>query len=307
MLTNLTKKIKSMFQETSINKVEEKKSIVRTEIENALQNSSRRPMVYLGDFNALTENIFGHTIILDTRDISLTPHLLSKGFWEIWITQVFLETIEDNMNVLEIGANVGYYTLLAASKVGSDNQIFAFEADSATYELLSKNIEINGFKNKVTLINKAVFSESKRVKFSSFKKHHGSNSLIQFSESSIEGFREEVKISEIDSISLDDYFEMNVPKIGLIKIDAEGSEPHIFRGMIKLLHENSHVKIICEFAQILISELGEDPEKFLDDLVKQGFCLSIIDPVMGIVEVTKQKLLEIEHCELFLYKKSNAL
>jgi FkbM family methyltransferase len=306
-MIDFAKKLRSIFKYSFTNEVEEKKITIKGEIEKALKESKGRPMVYLGDFKALTENIFGHSMILDTRDTSLTPHLITKGFWEIWITQVFLESIEENMNFLEIGANVGYYTLLAASRTGKNNQIFAFEADANTYGLLSKNLEINGFIDKVITINKAVYSDSRKLSFSSFRDHHGSNSVIKFPEKTIEKYRDKVTISEVNTTSIDEFFEKKIPEIGLIKIDAEGCEPQIFRGMVNLLDSNPSIKIICEFAQELIMALGEDPEVFLDDLEKQGFSLNVIDPYLGILETTKKKILSNPYSELFLFKKNKLI
>src|SRR5258708_38672807 len=79
----------------------------------ALRNTwLRQPQTYLGDHTLLTRTIFGHAIYLDSRDLSLTPHLFLQGYWEPEVTRFFLRIVKPRMHVVEVGANVGYYTLL---------------------------------------------------------------------------------------------------------------------------------------------------------------------------------------------------
>jgi predicted methyltransferase len=63
--------------------------------------------------------------------------------------------IREGMTVFDLGAHVGYYTLLAAEQVGVTGHVFAFEPDPENYAVLIKNVELNGYKN-VTFINMAI-------------------------------------------------------------------------------------------------------------------------------------------------------
>lgn len=65
--------------------------------------------VYIGDGRVLTKNAYGQKMILPSFDISLTPHILMDGYWEKWITNVFIDHIKPGMTVLDVGSNVGYY------------------------------------------------------------------------------------------------------------------------------------------------------------------------------------------------------
>ena len=77
------------------------------------------------------------------------------------------------MNVINIGANIGYFTLLAAREVGPDGKVFAFEPFPQTVELLKKNIDSNGYKN-VQVISMAV-SDRKEKSFLALKSDSGHN------------------------------------------------------------------------------------------------------------------------------------
>jgi len=273
------------------------------EIDQAIVNTDKRQMIYLGNNRALTTTIFGHLIFVDTRDISLTPHILMEGFWEIWITRIFIELVKENMNVIEIGANIGYYTTIAASKVGQNGKVFAFEANPITFENLFRSIEVNGFLDRVTLINAAVLEDNyQNINLYSLDKHHGNSSIGEFSTDYLNRYRDHYDVIAIRAISLDSFFSDQKLKIDLIKIDAEGSEPRIFKGMRNLIKNNPNIKIICEFAPHILISLGERPDNFLDEITELGFKLSRIDPYLGIVPASKQELLGCIACDMFLEK-----
>lgn len=259
-----------------------------------------RELIYLGNHRVLTRTIWGQKIFVDTSDISLAPHILLDGFWEMWITKVFAATIKEGMTVVEIGANVGYYTILAASIIGPTGKLYAFEANPDVLEVLFQSIEVNGFLDRVTLINKAVSDKSGITKFYKLKRHHGRNSIADFSEEFLKQYMDETETIEVETVSLDNYFSNNDTIVDIIKIDAEGSEALIFRGMKKLLQENPHVTIICEFTPDLISGTGENPKQFLEAIAGHGFKLRIINTDSNLVDVSIDKLLNMPYCELFL-------
>lgn len=275
------------------------KSIAKNE---AQTNPHLRNSIYLGNHRALTRTIWGQKIFVDTRDISLTPHILLDGFWEMWITKVFAKTIKEGMTVVEIGANFGYYTLLAASLIGPTGKIYAFEANSEISEILLQSIAVNGFLDRVIVIKKVVSDKSGRIKFHKLRRLHGGSSISDISEGifKFQKYKDHVETMDVEAVSLDDYFAGNNLKIDAIKIDVEGSEALIFKGMKKLLQENPHVTIICEFTPDLISGTGENPKQFLEEIMTHGFKLRIIDTDSNLVEVSKDKLLNTSQCELFL-------
>lgn len=296
-------KVKSIRSKATkiISQKSSKEKRIQGEIETALKRSKIRPMAYLGDHKALTETIFGHSFFVCTTDYSVAPHILTKGYWELWITQAFLEIVEEGMNVLEIGANIGYYTVLAAWKTGCNGHVYAFEADSHNFDILHRNIEVNGFTNQTSLFNKAVYEENQKISFYRLKNHHGSSSTIPASDEYLQTYRDNVSEIQVDAICLDDFFRELQPKVDLIKIDAEGAEPKIFRGMTRLIQNNKKIKVICEFAPELIERGGESPKDFLENLTNNfHFSLNIIDPLKGIVSVEKDEIIKIPYSELYL-------
>ena len=85
------------------------------------------------------------------------------GVNEKYETELFKKMVQDGMVVVDIGANIGYYTLIAAKLVGNKGIVYAFEPEPSNYELLCQNIAINGYTNVVP-IEKAVSKTSGKTK-----------------------------------------------------------------------------------------------------------------------------------------------
>ena len=264
--------------------------------------NSRREFVYLGNYKALTRTIFGHKMYLDTRDIILTPHLLLDGYWETWITKALLRELRSGMNIVEIGSNMGYYSLIISSKIGDTGRLFAFEANPDTYQILRDNIEINGFNNRVTLEKRAVIDKVEKIAFQKLTKNLATSSIVEYSK--LNQYSEELEIIKVDATSLDQYFDNKDIKIELIKMDAEGSEPRIFEGMKNLIINNANLTIICEFNPPLISATSVDPRKFLEKIQSYGFTLKYIDVDSIPKEAPIEKLLQLGVIDLYLKKGS---
>jgi len=265
-----------------------------------VSTQGKRDMIYLGNHRALTKTIFGHKILVDTRDCSLAPHLLLDGYWEMWITKVFLSSLCEGMTVVDIGANVGYYTQLAASKVGSTGKVYAFEANPYLMDLLYQNMSINGFLPWVSLTGKAVLNGSGKVRFNICKTCMGDSSIAGFSQEMLDLCRDDVEAIDVETVSLDEFFGEAGAKIDVIKIDAEGSEPFIFDGMKNILSSNPDIIIISEFSSCHIRGVGRDPDQYLRDIEKAGFKLRIIDESANVVDVNDDDIMNLPNCMLYL-------
>ena len=91
----------------------------------------------------------GLTMYLNPRDRVITPSMLAYGTWEPVETSLLLDNLRPGDTVIDVGANVGYYTLLAARKVGPRGKVVAFEPDPESFSFLKRNVKANGFTNVV--------------------------------------------------------------------------------------------------------------------------------------------------------------
>jgi len=207
----------------------------------------------------------GSRMYVDSRDVGVAPFLLEWGFYEKFETALFKKLIKKGMVVVDIGANIGYYTLLAAHLVGDEGRVFAFEPDPHNFSLLCKNIEINGHRNVIP-VRKAVFSKSGKMKLFLDKSNLGGHSLS--------GANVDMGVSiMVEATSLDDYLKNTNCKIDVIKMDVQGSEMEVLEGMTDTINRNDDLKIITEFWPMGIRNSGSSPMGFLNKLIECGFGL----------------------------------
>ncbi len=206
----------------------------------------------------------GHKMYLDPLD-SLRISIY-KSYEELE-TKLVKDIVKNGNVVVDIGANIGYYTLLFAKLVGEKGKVFAFEPEPNNFDLLKKNIEINGYKN-INLINKAVSNKSGKIKLYLNDVNTSCHSLIAENPNN--------QYIEIDSIKLDDFFEIN-QKIDFIKIDVEGAELESLKGMSNLLNQNNDTKILLEFNPSMLKSFGVTPQEYLNLLMDFNFKIYELD------------------------------
>jgi FkbM family methyltransferase len=160
------------------------------------------------------------------------------GNYEPMLTKAIHEFVRPGMIVYDLGANIGYVTLILAQSVGTIGRIFAFEPLPANIERLRFNIALNNKNDLVHLVTMAVCDVGGYVKFLSHKSH-GMGKL-----SGVHG-RDEAYAAELDvpAVRLDDfvYRELNPPP-DLIKMDIEGGGEKAIPGMERVL---SKARPIC--------------------------------------------------------------
>jgi len=199
-------------------------------------------------------------------------------------TELFKRVVKEGDIVVDLGANVGYYSLLAARLVGKKGKVYAFEPAPINYSLLIKNIELNGYDNIVP-VQKAVSNVTGTVKLFLDDENAGRHTIYQPN-----GNR---KFVEVESVTLDEFFEDEQCPINVAKIDIEGAEMAAFLGMERLLRENKNVKIFVEFFPPYIRRSGGSPEGFIHLLLMDyGFS------ILAIGDYTKDKVyLEINNVD----------
>lgn len=197
--------------------------------------------------------------------------LALKGVYEPATTAVFRETLKPGMTVVDVGANVGYYTLLAAGLVGEKGRVYAFEPEPENYALLVKNVQANGYRNVVCL-RQAVSDQSGQVPFflSWGSEAHSLSADIASSRRSI----------QVEATSLDEFFRKEGwPPVGLIKMDIEGAESLALDGMKELIKRSKNLRLITEYSQETTRLARVAPSSIPGRLQGMGFKVRVIDEV----------------------------
>ena len=158
--------------------------------------------------------------------LSLRPNVgESFTFYENLIRQDYLQhgiQLKPGDTVIDIGANIGAFTVLAASRVGASGKVLAFEPEVATFKCLLKNIQLNQLTN-VTAINQAIdktegLAELRVGHKSAFSNIHGSL-----------GHMKSITTQTVETTTLVKVFEtFKIAKVNLLKVDCEGSEYDLF-------------------------------------------------------------------------------
>ena len=222
---------------------------------------------------------------LDQSDVAVSG-LLALGSFEETEVKMFREKLEIGMTVIDVGANIGYYTIITGKRVGVNGRVLAFEPEENNFSLLSRNISLNKLNNvtvfKIALANKS--GEESLYLDNDNKGHHSLSSQKSRTE----------KIVLVRTDTLDNILEKyGSPKVDLIKMDIEGAECLALEGMAKTLAINLDLILLTEFYPQAIRRLGRSPLQFLKNLVKLGFFLSEIDE-------NKKCLKKIGDLELFV-------
>lgn len=223
-------------------------------VQRAAQGQNANKSAYLGDHLAIAQVLDRFKMYVDTRDIGIAPHLLVGGHWELWITKLFCELLRPGMTVVDVGANFGYYTLLAAAGIHVEAHVHAIEADPHNFEILEKNVELNGYESIVKTYHRAALNERREVTLRQFRNHFGSNGIFPDPADPRIAGSVQVQAAPLD--------ELIQAPVDLVKIDAEGSEPLIFDGMQEMIRRSPRIQIVMEFAPQMI-RATVDPLEFL--------------------------------------------
>ncbi len=122
---------------------------------------SRVQTVPLGDGVILSRVLGSQKMLLRASDRGFSRHVMFDGYWESWLTVFCARTLKPGMMAFDVGANLGYYTLLFADRVGINGKVIAIEPNPSTFALLQETVSLNGYDRNTTLVQAAATDRSK--------------------------------------------------------------------------------------------------------------------------------------------------
>jgi FkbM family methyltransferase len=228
--------------------------------------------------------VFGNKLFLNKKGLALS--ISHYGTYEELEAKIMEEKIKVGNIVVDVGANIGLHTLNMAKIVGNTGQVFAFEPDPSNFEILEKNVKINNYQN-IILEQKAVGDKNGRTTL--YQSDHPGMHRI-FPQTKQAKGQVQVALTSLDKYFIDSNL---ADKINFIKIDVEGLEFSVLKGMKNILKNNKKIKILFEFMPKNTMEAGFTPIELLNYLTSHDFKLYCID------ERTK-KLLHVSNNEEIL-------
>lgn len=238
----------------------------------------------------------GIRILLDLDDW-IDYQIYCTGFYMIEVvhSKYFRRSIQDGFIFIDVGANKGYYTLQAANRVGLQGQVHAFEPVTNTFSHLQTNVALNDFTNVISN-QTIVHDHSGELEIFIAEENNTGESSIQ-KPANFSG-RSEI----IPCITLDEYIiENNINKVDLIKIDVEGSELSVLKGMQNILkREKEGLQLLIEVNESHLLSNGTCSCEIYEYLRLFGFFPYIIT---GCEEIPNQTFQD-DSLVLFKYKET---
>lgn len=236
---------------------------------------------YCGDRTTLCRVLGRYKMFVDTQDIGISSHLMLDGFWEMWVTEAMLRAVRRGSTVIDVGANLGYYSLLLADLTGAEGRVLSFEPNPALAGRTQRSVEMNGYASFATVHNCALGSEDGYVTMEVTTHQPGGGRVRTYEGESISNA---VPLRRLDSFpdALDAEF---------IKIDVEGFEQQVWRGMTGILAGGQPLTIFMEFT---VSRYP-DPRGFLQEIIAEGFSLEIIDYTAGVRPISIDEIFAQPH------------
>ncbi len=225
---------------------------------------------YLGDYKNICTVLGRFNIYIDSRDRTIGMHLLTKGYWEIQITECIANHVARGMNVIDLGASYGYYTLLMAGLIGHESgHVYSFEANPFVYDMLADTIEVNPIKSRVKATNVAI-TDQNSPDFMSFNYRIDStmNGHLDICKSKSE---REQSIT-VNTNCLDNMIPTGTT-IDFIKVDIEGAEYMFWKGSQRTREESPHLKILLEFNA---NRYPDSAGQFVQEIIDDGFSIKLI-------------------------------
>ncbi len=172
----------------------------------------------------------------------------------------FLESIVgEGMNAIDIGANIGITSMALARKIGKAGKVYSFEPTPEYFNILRKNVRLNGLEDVVSVRELAVTDRVGRACF-----YHKGLSTGIVPEEGAERF-------EVRTVNVDRFLnEEKIERIDLINMDCEGSELLALKGAIETLRRNE-VMIFCEVHHDFLRQLGQSVEDVVEYLQSLKF------------------------------------
>jgi FkbM family methyltransferase len=248
--------------------------------------------LYFGDHTALVATRWGAKMLVDTRDAMVSPWLVLDGLWESHVTDWLQHTLEPGQVFVDVGANIGYFTLLGGMLVGPRGRCVGIEAHPRLAELLQRNVIINGLHNHVTTWHRAAWSEATELKLHMRRNFASNSSVGSIGPDALSRLGDTEKIVEVEAVPLDDLLA-DLPSIDVLKIDVEGAEVHVVTGLARTLEANPGITIMFEWSPAQITDVGDDPATLVDLLVGHGFRFRLLED--GLSTIDRARLLALPY------------
>ena len=240
----------------------------------------RQCTIPLGQDMVLCRVLGFFKLYADPRDRSISPHLMMDGYWEPRTTETIIDLMRFDMVAVDVGANLGYFTLLLSALCGPNGRVLAFEPNPETARRLQATLTLCPFGKCVDFHPDVLgATDGEEVNLLMSLDHPGGTHVTSLTPDGTNFIKARTRRLDRVPGALD---------ATLIKIDAEGMEEAIWQGMTAMIAGSRLRYVILEFSPASY----RDPAGLLDEAEAAGFAISCIDDLYGVRPISRAEILD---------------
>jgi FkbM family methyltransferase len=234
-----------------------------------LYNPVRKLYNAIGRYNKQTEILVNdNKIKFWTPTFYLDDYIKNFSGEKQFLNEILMRMNKQNI-FWDVGANIGFYSIIASKEMNYINKIFAFEPEPKTFNILRKNIELNKVNNINALPVALGDISGEKLLYPSDSPNFGAHSFVQRTDFKTKKKGVRIKINTADKII--DELKIETPEV--IKIDVEGAEILVLRGMKNIFKSEKLKTIFCEIHTNLLPLFNSSEEEVFQIFAKENFHL----------------------------------
>lgn len=208
------------------------------------------------------------------HDLHVSAQIREHGVWEPFETQLVLQCVEPGHVCVDVGANIGYFTVLSGQAVGAGGRVYAFEPEPGNLALLQRNIALNHMSDRCTVVAAGLAENECSADFFLSADNQGDHQL-----------HPDNPAQSLDSISIqclagDDYFSSREVRVDFVKIDTQGAEYGVVAGLLKTLQSSGEsLKLLVELTPHSLRMAGYSGAQLIALLATLRLPFFIVDHV----------------------------
>ena len=204
------------------------------------------------------------SLLAHRDDEVITPNLIRWGVWEARETQFLRELLRPGDTFVDVGANIGYFSVLAARCMGSGGYVIAFEPEPRNLELLRMNLAHHGVVANAIVFPVAAYSRPCWMALATNEANRGDHVLAPHAGSGL----------RVRCVRLDDVLPGSVD---VVKIDTQGFDHDVLAGLSKTIAANPELVVLTELSLTKLGERGVDVDEVLAGYLARGLGIEALD------------------------------